>query len=313
MERLRVENLSVWYGDVKAVDRVSFKISDGEVLGVVGESGSGKSTVALSILKLLPEYAKTSGKILFRTDGDLLDILELPEDKMRRIRGRFISLVVQNPHSAFNPVFRVGLQVAEPLLVHFGESRRRAFEKVVQLFRAMGIPDPSEKAKAYPFELSGGMKQRAVVSTAIIAEPKLLLADEPTTALDPTVQAQILKILRKFVDEKHIAMLFISHDISVVGWISDRICVMYGGWIIEEGKTSDVLLNPLHPYTKVLLDSVPYEGKPKPPPGSPLDISFRGCRFAKRCPIARSECFETEPPHKVENGRRVKCFFPGEF
>jgi oligopeptide/dipeptide ABC transporter, ATP-binding protein, C-terminal domain len=303
---LEVRNLSISFHEKKVVDSVSFSIDSGEVLGVVGESGSGKTLTALSILRLTPPTAKVEGEIIFEGKN----ILKLSEREMNRIRGKEISLILQNPHSAFNPVFKVGYQVIEPMLVHFGLEKKKALELAGDVFRQVGISEPELRLKSYPHELSGGMKQRAVISVSILMKSKLIIADEPTTALDPTIESQILKILRKIVDEQKSSMIFISHDISQVGWIADKIAVMYGGWIVEIGKREDILKNPSHPYTKALLEAMPYKDKPKPIPGSPLDINFQGCRFSKRCPLAQKICFEQIPEFKeLQNGRKSKCFF----
>jgi oligopeptide/dipeptide ABC transporter ATP-binding protein len=303
---LEVKNLSISFQGKKVVDSVSFSVDRGEVLGIVGESGSGKTLTALSILHLTPPGANVEGEIIF--DGR--DILKLSEREMNKIRGKDISLILQNPHSAFNPVFKVGYQVIEPLLVHLGLERKKAFELAKDVFRQVGISEPDLRLKAYPHELSGGMKQRAVISVSILMRAKLIIADEPTTALDPTVESQILKLLRRIIDEQRSSMIFISHDISQVGWIADKIAVMYGGWIVEIGKKQDILKNPSHPYTKALLEAMPYKDRPKPIPGSPLDINYQGCRFSRRCPIAQKICFEQIPDFKeLENGTKSKCFF----
>jgi oligopeptide/dipeptide ABC transporter ATP-binding protein len=302
---LTVKNLSVSFSDKKVVDSVSFSIHRKEVLGIVGESGSGKTMTALSILRLTPPNSKVEGEIIF--EGR--DILKIPEKEVDKIRGKKISLILQNPHSAFNPVFKVGYQVIEPLIIHNRTSKSEAKKLALNVFRSVGISEPEIRFNSYPHELSGGMKQRAVISISIISGAELIIADEPTTALDPTIQSQILKILRDIVDSKSISMIFISHDISVVAWISDKIAVMYGGWIVEMGKTREVLHNPLHPYTKALIASIPQQDeKVKPIPGSPLDIHWEGCRFAKRCPLAQSICFEKIPQDKHINERKVKCF-----
>ncbi|GBD03936.1 Oligopeptide transport ATP-binding protein OppD [bacterium HR19] len=302
---LTVKNLSVSFSDKKVVDSVSFSIHRKEVLGIVGESGSGKTMTALSILRLTPPNSKVEGEIIF--EGR--DILKIPEKEIDKIRGKKISLILQNPHSAFNPVLKVGYQVIEPLIIHNRTPKSEAKKMAVNVFRSVGIPEPEIRFNSYPHELSGGMKQRAVISISILSGAELIIADEPTTALDPTIQSQILKILRNLVDSKSISMIFISHDISVVAWISDKIAVMYGGWIVEMGETYEVLHNPLHPYTKALIASIPHQGeKAKPIPGSPLDIHWKGCRFAKRCPLAQSICFEQTPQDKYINRRKVKCF-----
>lgn len=304
---LEVKDLIVEFGDKRVVDRVSFSIEKGEVLGIVGESGSGKTITSLSIMRLTPESAKVKGSIIF--EGK--DLTKLSEQEMRKIRGKDISIILQNPHSAFNPVFRVGYQVMEPLFIHYSMSRSEAEKKVLDTFKILGISEPGVRMRNYPHELSGGMKQRAVIAVSMVANAKLIIADEPITALDPTIASQILKILRNLVDENKKSMIFISHDISAAGWISDKIAVMYGGWIVELGKREDVLSNPLHPYTKALIQAIPRgKEKPKPIPGSPLDINQEGCRFAKRCVFAKSRCFKEEPRSDTSDSRMVKCFFP---
>lgn len=306
-EILKVHNLVVKFGEKRVIDRVSFSVFEGEVFGIVGESGAGKTLTGLSVMRLLPENAEFEGEIFF--DGR--NISALDESEMRKLRGRDIALIPQNPHSAFNPVFKVGYQVVEPLFIHYGIGRKEAYTKASEVFRELGISEPEVRLRSYPHELSGGMKQRATISISILVGAKLIIADEPTTALDPTIASQILKILRSIVDERKSSIIFISHDISSVGWISDRIGVMYGGWMVEIGETREVLKNPLHPYTKALIDSLPKgKEKPKPIPGSPLDINWQGCRFAKRCPVAQPECFREEPEIKTFGKRAVKCFFP---
>ncbi len=278
MALLEVKNLSISFQGKKVVDSISFSIDRGEVLGVVGESGSGKTLTALSILHLTPPGAKVEGEIIF--DGR--DILKLGEREMNKIRGKEISLILQNPHSAFNPVFKVGYQVIEPLLVHLGLGKKKAFELAKDVFRQVGISEPDLRLKAYPHELSGGMKQRAIISISILMRAKLIIADEPTTALDPTVESQILKLLREIIDQQKSSMIFISHDISQVGWIADKIAVMYGGWIVEIGKKQDILKNPSHPYTRALLSAMPHSGRPKPIPGSPLGYKLSGMQIFEK-------------------------------
>lgn len=306
-ELIRVRDLTIRFGERRVVDRVSFHVAVGEVLGIVGESGSGKTLTSLAIIGLTPQNAVVEGSIAF--EGR--ELIGLSEREMRRIRGREIALIPQNPHSAFNPVFRIGYQVMEPLFVHYRLSADEARERAVTTFRALGISDAEVRLRNYPHELSGGMKQRATISIPMLTDAKFVIADEPTTALDPTIASQILKLLRGLVDEKGKSMIFISHDISAAGWISDRIAVMYSGWIVEMGYTRDVLKSPIHPYTKALVQAMPgLKSKPRPIPGSPLDVNWNGCRFAKRCEFAKDECFVKEPEVKDMDSRKVKCFFP---
>ncbi len=302
---LKVENLSISIGEKKIVDSVNFSLSESEVLGIVGESGSGKTMTAMSIVRLLPQSAKVAGQIIF--DG--VNLLSLSEKQLQRIRGKDIFVIMQNPHSVFNPVFKVGYQVVEPLIIHRKESFSSSISKAERVFAEVGISDPKLRLNSYPHELSGGMKQRAVISISILSKVKLIIADEPTTALDPTVEAQIIKLLRTIVEKNRSAMIFISHDISLVAWISDMVAVMYGGWIVEYGTVSDVLRTPSHPYTRALIDATP-QRKGKGIPGSPQDINWQGCRFAKRCPLAQNKCFSEVPPDNLYNSKIVKCFFP---
>lgn len=306
-ELLKVEKLTISFADRKVVEDVSFSVYEGEILGIVGESGSGKTITSLSVIRMTPESAKVDGSIIF--DGK--DIMNLPEDEIRKIRGKEISLITQNPHSAFNPVFKVGYQVVEPMLIHYGVSPKKAKKQAIEVFGKLGISEPEMRLNSYPHELSGGMKQRAVISISILTGSKLIIADEPTTALDPTIASQILKLLRNLVEETKKSIIFISHDISAVGWISDRIAVMYGGWIVEIGKSKDILNKPFHPYTRALIEAIPgRKVKPKPIPGSPLDINWKGCRFAKRCEFARTDCFEKNIDVKTLNSRTVRCIYP---
>lgn len=297
----------VKFGDKKIVDNVSFSVRRGEIFGLVGESGSGKTITSLSIIKLTPENSEVQGSIIF--EGK--EISRLSEKEMMKIRGKDIALITQNPHSAFNPVLRVGYQVVEPMLIHYGIKIKEAEKRAIDVFKNLGISEPETRIKSYPHELSGGMKQRAVIAISILAGAKFIIADEPTTALDPTIASQILKLLRRLADEEKKSIIFISHDISAVGWLSDRIAVMYGGWIIEVGNTRELLKKPIHPYTKALIEAMPgREAKPKPIPGSPLDINWNGCRFSKRCEFAKEECLEKKPDIRKLDSREVKCFFP---
>src|SRR4051794_18867332 len=265
---LAVHNLRVEFatsqGLVCAVRDVSFRIASQEVLGLVGESGSGKSVTSLAILRLLPPPARVSGSIVF--EGN--DLLRLPEAGMRRIRGSGIAMIFQEPMTALNPVMRVGDQVAEAVLAHEGErnengrtrprtTNEAAWRRAIEALRTVAIPDPERRARDYPHQLSGGQRQRVMIAMAIVNRPQLLIADEPTTALDVTVQAQILDLLADLRQKFGLAMLFISHDLAVVSQVSDRVAVMYAGQIVETGPAQLLFKSPLHPYTKGLLNSVP--------------------------------------------------------
>jgi ABC-type dipeptide/oligopeptide/nickel transport system ATPase component len=251
---LKVENLSTVFGPVVAVNDVSFEIRKGETLGLVGESGSGKSVTAFSIIRLVQEPGRiTSGRILFQGK----DLLALPEEEMRQVRGAGIGFVFQEPMAALNPVMKVGAHIAEALLVHGLASRSDARSRAIELLRAVKIVDPEKRVDDYPHQLSGGMRQRVMMAIAIACRPPLVIADEPTTALDVTVQAQILDLLREMKKQFDLSMLLITHDFGVIAETADRVAVMYRGQIVEEGPVRDILRNPKHPYTRGLLDSIP--------------------------------------------------------
>ncbi len=298
------------------VDGVSLHIDRGEVLGLVGESGCGKTMTALSILRLVPDppVSIASGRILFEDK----DLLRLSGADMRRIRGRAISMIFQEPMSALNPVHTVGKQVMEVFQVHQGMSSRAARDRTMELFEMVGIPAARSRVDAYPHELSGGMRQRVMVAMALVCRPPLIIADEPTTALDVTIQAQVLELLQKLRADFGTSLLFITHDLGIVAHIADRICIMYAGQIVEEGPVSEIFSTPVHPYTLGLLNSVPRldeiaEGQRRlraiggvaPEPGANLP----GCRFQERCEFAFERC-RTEIPSLFDYGpdRRTRCF-----
>ncbi len=301
---LEVENLKVHFstlfGTAYAVDGVSFNIRRGEAVALVGESGCGKSVTALSILRLIhsPSVSHLSGTVKF--EGK--DLTTLSDEEMRRIRGRQIAMVFQEPMSSLNPVFRVGDQMADVMNLHFGLSKEEAFEKIVQVMEWIGITEPKLRLRQYPYELSGGLVQRIMIAMAIGCEPKLLIADEPTTSLDVTIQAEILRLLARIKQEKNMSILLISHDLSVVAQIADRIVVLYAGVKVEEGKAKTIYNSPTHPYTKALFDSLPARsgGKRqlKTIPGSVPSATEppKGCRFHPRCPYVMDICKEEEPP-----------------
>ena len=254
---LSVTNLSVQFhtasGLADAVRNVNFSIASGEVLGLVGESGSGKSVTSLAIMGLLVPQARVQGRIELRGR----DLLELPDAEMRSIRGSQVSMIFQEPMTALNPLMRAGDQIAEALLAHQKTSRREAWERSVQALREVGIPESETRARDYPHQLSGGQRQRVMIAMAIVNRPQLLIADEPTTALDVTVQAQILKLLAQLREKFNLAMLFISHDLGVVSQVADRVAVMYRGEIVELGNSRQIFANPLHEYTQGLLHAIP--------------------------------------------------------
>ena len=307
-------------GVVKAVDEVSLRIDRGEVLGLVGESGCGKSVTSLSIMGLIPHPGEiVAGEILF--DGR--DILDMKEDELRRLRGEHISMIFQQPGSALNPVQRAGVQIKEVYKLHRDWSKDVRQEKAIEMLSEVGIPDPESRAKAYPFELSGGMGQRVMIAMALACEPELLIADEPTTALDVTIQAQILDLIRDLQESSATAVLLITHDLGVVAEMADRVAVMYAGEIVEQTDVRTIFKNPLHPYTKGLIGSIPVLGAPVDTlstiPGivpSLIDLP-PGCRFADRC-AARIEnkldiCLEQEPQLiELKAGHEVRCWLYSE-
>lgn len=299
---LNIEDLRVYFyrpeGVLKAVDGLSYKLYKGEVLGIVGESGSGKSVSVLSILRLLPANGRVvSGSIIF--DGK--DILNLSKEELRDLRGKDIGIVFQDPMSSLNPVITIGQQVMEPLLWHNLCSRSEAYERAKEMLGLVGIPLPEERMKEYPFQFSGGMRQRVMIALALICRPKLLIADEPTTSLDVTIQAQIIRLLKKMKEEFGMSVILITHNLALTTNFCDRLIIMYAGNMMETGKTKDILYNPAHPYTKSLLDAVPdieVEKELIPIPGTipSLIDPPSGCRFHPRCPNAMDICKEEIPP-----------------
>jgi oligopeptide/dipeptide ABC transporter ATP-binding protein len=304
---LTLDQLSVTFPTLTAVEQVSFDVPLGGAVGLVGESGSGKSVSVLAAMRLLPT-ARVSGRVLF--EGR--DVYALAEPQVRALRGAELAMVFQDPMASLNPVMRIGDQVAEPLVLHKGLSWSAARAKAVELLERVGVPAARDRARAYPFELSGGLRQRAVIAMALACEPKLLIADEPTTALDVTVQAQVMELLAREQQTRHMALLLVSHDLSLVGEVCDRVVVMYAGQVVERGEAQRVLKRPRHPYTRGLLDSSPALGstKLKEIPGVLPDLRTppKGCRFADRCGLAQERC-RTEAP-AFEND--LRCHFPLE-
>jgi len=314
VDTLRVE---FWTqrGTVYAVNGVSFDIAPGETLGIVGESGCGKSVTSLAILGLLPRAGRvTSGSAVF--DGR--DLIGLSDAELRRIRGREIAMIFQDPMTSLNPVLTVGRQIRETLETHFGLSRKAAQSRVVDLLEQVGIPEARRRADDYPHQFSGGMRQRAMIAMALACEPKLLIADEPTTALDVTIQAQILDLLRTLVAERDTALIMITHDLGVVAGLCERVHVMYGGMVMETGGAEDVFGSPRHPYTLGLLQSVPRLDTPRgrklhPIEGAPRDMLKppAACPFAPRCAYEVDQSRQEVPPlFEVAPGHRVACFNP---
>ena len=265
---LSVSDLRIAFPGAEAVRGVSFAIGEGEPLGLVGESGSGKSATSLALLRLLPPSATVSGRIAFaRADGVVEDLVELTEESMRRHRGKSIAMIFQEPMTALNPVMTVGRQIAEAFLAHAPRtSRRDVKERVLAAMREVALPEPERRMEDYPHQFSGGQRQRIVIAMALIWKPRLLIADECTTALDVTVQAQILMLLKELKEKHHLSMLFISHDLAVVGQVADRVAVMRSGEIVEQGTVEQVLTRPMHAYTRRLLASAPTMTTPRDKP-----------------------------------------------
>ncbi|HKR31275.1 MAG TPA: ABC transporter ATP-binding protein [Terriglobales bacterium] len=253
MPLLNVEHLDISFGSSRAVRDLNFSIQSGEALGLVGESGSGKSVTSLAIMRLLVPQARVSGSIRFSGE----ELLSAPEEKMRELRGKAIAMIFQEPMTALNPLMRVGDQVAEAVLAHERVSRKEAFDRAVAALSDVAIPDPASRARDYPHQLSGGQRQRVMIAMAIVNRPQLLIADEPTTALDVTVQAQILELLAQLREKFALSMLFISHDLGVVSQVSDRVAVMYRGQMVESGSARQVFKAPAHEYTRGLLNAIP--------------------------------------------------------
>lgn len=302
MALLSVQSLSVHFpspaGEITAVRDISFEIGKGEALGLVGESGSGKSVTSLAILRLLPPQARTEGSIVF--DG--MDLVRLEREAMRQVRGARISMIFQEPMTALNPVMRVGEQVAEAVLAHDPGKKVEAWSRAVQALRDVGIPEPERRARDYPHQLSGGQRQRIMIAMAIVNRPELLIADEPTTALDVTIQAQILELLSELRHKFGLAMLFISHDLAVVSQVTGRVAVMYAGAIVEVGPAQAVFHSPAHPYTRGLLNSVPTLRTDRKQPlrtieGTVPNVAALppGCSFEPRCDWRIKSCTESLP------------------
>jgi len=298
---------------VRAVDGVSYDLHEGKTLAVVGESGSGKSVHALSILRLLPEPpAKiVSGRILFKGR----DLLTMGAEELRKIRGNRIAMIFQEPMTSLNPVMTIGEQIAEAVMLHQGASRSAALEKAVALLGKVGIPDPRARVGDYPHQFSGGMRQRAMIAIALSCEPDVLIADEPTTALDVTIQAQILDLLRSLQKELKMAMILITHNIGVVAEMADDVAVMYAGRHVESAPVARLFADPKHPYTRGLLGSVPSihfrKGRLEAIPGQPpeLTAAFAGCPFAPRCPVVLARCPTDDPPlFELPDGRASNCW-----
>ena len=318
---LAVDGLTVEFrtalGIVRAVDDLSFTIGEGETVAIVGESGSGKSTVALALLRLVPD---PPGRIVAgRVRLDRQDLLTLDDAEIRKVRGRRMAMIFQDPMMALNPVYTVERQIGEVLRLHLGLPRQQVFDQVVELLRLVGVPAPEDRARQYPHNLSGGMRQRVMIAMALACKPRLLIADEPTTALDVTVQAQVLELIQELKSRLGMAVLLITHDLSIVAETAHRVIVMYTGRKVEEGATAEIFADPRHPYTGGLLGAAKWEesegNELREIPGavpSPFDMP-RGCSFAPRCAVALARCREHVPAlADVAPGRPVRCFVAQE-
>lgn len=316
---LEVNNLRTYFhtfrGVVKAVDGVSFSVDEGKVLGIVGESGSGKSVTSFSILKLIEEPGQVmSDSIIFNG----VDISKKPEKEMMKIRGKEISMIFQDPMTSLNPLYTIQQQIEEMLILHQKQlNERERKERCIELLRMVGISNPEERLKSYPHQFSGGMRQRVIIAIALAANPKMIIADEPTTALDVTIQAQILKLMNKLVKENNASLMLITHDLAVVSQMSDNIIVMYCGKIVESGTRDDVIERSSHPYTIGLLNSIPRLEKNQKRleqihgmVPSMIDLP-KGCNFAPRCKYCEDICHNVEPKGvEIADGHVVSCHFP---
>ncbi|HEU5189446.1 MAG TPA: ABC transporter ATP-binding protein [Methylomirabilota bacterium] len=312
VQDLRTHLVTRW-GTVKAVDGVSFSVAEGETLGLVGESGSGKSMTCLSLIRLTPRPASriVSGRI--RLDGD--ELTSKSEAEMQKIRGRKIAMILQDPMSSLNPVYSVGMQVREPVSLYHGLRGKSLTARAAALLAAVRIPAPETRLRAFPFQMSGGMRQRVVGAMAIAAPPRLLIADEPTTSLDLTIQAQYLGLLEELQHRHRLAMIFITHNLGIVSKICDRVAVMYAGRIVEMGPVRQIFKTPAHPYTRALLDSIPRLGARRERltaiDGQPPDLArlSGGCAFAPRCPKVMDRCrVEAPPAFPVAPGQTSACW-----
>lgn len=313
---LSVRNLKTSFfthvGEVKAVRGISFDVNEGEVLGIVGESGSGKSVTSLSIMGLL-QYP---GRVV---DGEILlngeDILTYSKNQMRKVRGKEIAMIFQDPMTSLNPVYTIGNQIMEMILEHEKMSRREARARAIEMLKLVGIPAAEKRIDSYPHEFSGGMRQRVMIALALSCNPKLLIADEPTTALDVTIQAQILNLIKKLNRQFGMTTMLITHDLGVVATVCDKVAVMYGGLIMEYGTADEIFYHPRHPYTMGLLGSIPHvDGGEKrrliPIDGTPPDLINppKGCPFSTRCKYCMNVCTQEQPPYFAEDKHRTMCW-----
>jgi len=324
MALLEVKDLSVEFktdaGQLRAVDRLSYELEDGEVLGIVGESGSGKSVSCLTVMGLLPIPPARifSGQIHFRGQ----DLLKLYASQMRKMRGHEISMIFQDPFTSLNPYLKISTQLMEVLEFHSNKTTKEAKIRCIEVLEQLGIPDPEVRFNSYPHQLSGGLKQRIMIAMSLLLEPKILIADEPTTALDVTIQSQILDLLKDINKNHGTSIILITHDLGVVAGLCDRVQVMYGGRLAERGSCDDIFYRMKHPYTQGLLESIPsLDVSPgdrlHPIPGSPPDLTKIGdfCAFSDRCSRAQKNCFEKRPPVESasqDGGHFYECYYPVE-
>lgn len=314
---LEVKNLRTSFqtskGMVEAIRGIDLHVEEGEILGIVGESGSGKSVTMKSVMGLLPSYAKIESEGIIYKD---VNLAELSEKELQKYRGKEMAMIFQDPMTAMNPLRKVGYHLVQVIQRYKNCSKAEAEKIGVEMLKQVGIPTPETRMKQYPHEFSGGMRQRALIAMALSCEPSLLIADEPTTALDVTIQAQILELLKKLHDERNMSIVIISHDMGVMANMCDRIAVMYGGIIVEEGTVDEIFYSPKHPYTKALLKSIPHPEHPKGEKlvgidGAPPSLYHlpKGCPFAERCEFAAEKCKEMMPEFKTySETHRAKCF-----
>lgn len=313
---LSVQNLHTSFttskGDVHAVNGVSFNLDKGKILGIVGESGSGKSVTAYSIMRILENNGSiTEGKILFKGE----DITQYTEKQMREFRGKCCSIIFQDPMTSLNPVFTIGSQLREAIELHTSRKGKEAEARAVEMLSLVGVNEPEKRVKQYPFELSGGMRQRVMIAMALSCEPDILIADEPTTALDVTIQAQILELMQELQKKLGMAIIMVTHDLGVIADMCDEIIVMYGGRVCERGTAEDIFYRPCHEYTRGLLRSIPNVDKMGqklvPIPGTPINLLNmpKGCAFCPRCENAMKICLEEQPPEmQMPDGHYASCW-----
>ncbi|TBR43911.1 dipeptide ABC transporter ATP-binding protein [Marinomonas agarivorans] len=315
MSLLELNNLSVTFGNFKAVDNISYKVEEGEVLGIVGESGSGKSVSSLAIMGLIDFPGKVNADAL---SFDQQDLLAIDDKKRRQLTGADIAMIFQDPMTSLNPCFTVGYQIMEALKTHQGGSKKQLQQQAIELLTQVGIPAPETRLSAYPHQLSGGMSQRIMIAMAIACNPKLLIADEPTTALDVTIQAQIVDLLIDLQRKKNMGLVLITHDLALVSEVADKVIVMYAGQIVESGTAADVFSHPKHPYTQALLQSLPESAASKSRLNALSGVvpgqydRPQGCLLSPRCPYATEQCYTTEPATQGSIERQVKCHTPLE-